>query len=419
MRQSKSYKQSEWLVEGPEEMASLKADQAREIEDLKRRHEGEVEALKMKHERESDRQSKKDEAEAEREAQSESLEEGKLVADDLMIIKSIADNIAKEMEKRVEKNRESGINFINQLIRSAGMKKTVSGKGQRKGHLFLRQGDNISEDYGRGNQKGVANIRGTSYFDSAVGAGWESALKDLLRGHITQREFEKAFPALTKKDFEPLLKSKEVKDRSQRYGVSDRDYKKKISQLVKEDKEEQDRDIKDKEGTQPKKYHKGLDKKTKEKRDAHFKKGKTGPAPGDSDAESKPSTHTKKYKAMYGEDADKGLENKAKKSGIPKGILKKVYDRGLAAYKSGHRPGATAPQWAMARVNSFITKGKGTWGGADKDLAKQVSEKLDKNSDAGDYVKDFRKSDAPQFKGKTDKKIRQMAIAAFLDKKKG
>ena len=73
----------------------------------------------------------------------------------------------------------------------------------------------------------------------------------------------------------------------------------------------------------------------------------------------------------------------------------------------------------MARVNSFITKGKGTWGGADKDLAKQVSEKLDKNSDAGDYVKDFRKSDAPQCKGKTDKKIRQMAIAAFLDKKKG
>ena len=45
----------------------------------------------------------------------------------------------------------------------------------------------------------------------------------------------------------------------------------------------------------------------------------------------------------------------------------------MAAYKSGHRPGATAQQWAMARVNSFITKGKGTWGGADKDLASKVS----------------------------------------------
>ena len=40
------------------------------------------------------------------------------------------------------------------------------------------------------------------------------------------------------------------------------------------------------------------------------------------------------------------------------GILKQVYNRGLAAYKTGHRPGATAPQWAMARVNSFISGGK-------------------------------------------------------------
>ena len=70
-----------------------------------------------------------------------------------------------------------------------------------------------------------------------------------------------------------------------------------------------------------------------------------------------------------------GLADKAKKSGISVGILKKVYDRGLAAYKTGHRPGTTAPQWAMARVNSFITKGSGTWGGADKDLAKQAKGK--------------------------------------------
>ena len=192
---------------------------------------------------------------------------------------------------------------------------------------------------------------------------------------------------------------------------------------------------------------------------------------------------------------EEGLKNKAEKSGMPLGILKQVYNRGLAAYKTGHRPGATAPQWAMARVNSFVTKSKGTWGGADKDLAAKVKgktnedkeeqdrdvsknkgtqpkkyykgldketkqkrdahfkqgktgpapgdededgkpiktkksthtkkfakmygEKLDKNSDAGDYIDDFRKSDAPQFKGKSDKKIRKMAIAAFLDKKDG
>ena len=44
-------------------------------------------------------------------------------------------------------------------------------------------------------------------------------------------------------------------------------------------------------------------------------------------------------------------------------------------------------------------------------------EELDKDSDAGDYIDDFRKSDAPQFKGKSDKKIRKMAIAAYLDAK--
>ena len=38
------------------------------------------------------------------------------------------------------------------------------------------------------------------------------------------------------------------------------------SKMIQEDKEEQDADVKDKEGTQPKKYYKGLDKKTKEKK---------------------------------------------------------------------------------------------------------------------------------------------------------
>ena len=67
-----------------------------------------------------------------------------------------------------------------------------------------------------------------------------------------------------------------------------------------------------------------------------------------------------------------GLKKKADKSGMSYSILKKVFDRGMAAWKSGHRPGASQQQWAYARVNSFITKSSGTWGGADKDLAKQV-----------------------------------------------
>ena len=148
----------------------------------------------------------------------------------------------------------------------------------------------------------------------------------------------------------------------------------------------QDKDVKSKPGTQPKKYYKTLSKSEKEKRAAHFSKqdykksdddDDYKPAPGDKGAKTKPSKFTKKFKQMYGEvnqidEKIKGLENKAKKTGMPYGILKKVYDRGMAAWKGGHRPGATQQQWAFARVNSFVTKSPGTWGKADKDLAKQV-----------------------------------------------
>ena len=65
----------------------------------------------------------------------------------------------------------------------------------------------------------------------------------------------------------------------------------------------------------------------------------------------------KTYKDMT-EDSDKALANKAKESGEPLGDLKKVYKKGLAAYASGHRPGMTQHQWAMARVNSYIKGGK-------------------------------------------------------------
>ena len=52
-----------------------------------------------------------------------------------------------------------------------------------------------------------------------------------------------------------------------------------------------------------------------------------------------------------------GLVKKSEKSGIAYGILKTVYDRGMAAWRTGHRPGTTPQQWAFARVNSFLTGG--------------------------------------------------------------
>jgi len=95
------------------------------------------------------------------------------------------------------------------------------------------------------------------------------------------------------------------------------------------------------------------------------------------------SKHTKNFKKKFGEmksfkdslkeDGTKvSLQKKADKTGMPYGILKKVFDRGYAAWKTSHRPGTNPTQWGMARVNSFATKSKGTWGGADKDLAAKV-----------------------------------------------
>ena len=77
----------------------------------------------------------------------------------------------------------------------------------------------------------------------------------------------------------------------------------------------QDPDVDDKKGTQPKKYYSGVKKDKKDARDAHFKRGASmsddnpaayKPAPGDKDPKTgklkktKPSKHTKKFKAMYG-----------------------------------------------------------------------------------------------------------------------
>jgi hypothetical protein len=83
-------------------------------------------------------------------------------------------------------------------------------------------------------------------------------------------------------------------------------------------------------------------------------------------------TNFYKDKKMDEGAADKSLKKKAEASGMSFSILKKVYNRGVAAWRTGHRPGTTPEQWGHARVNSFVTKSSGTWGKADKDLADKV-----------------------------------------------
>ena len=114
----------------------------------------------------------------------------------------------------------------------------------------------------------------------------------------------------------------------------------------------QDKDVKKKKGTQPKKYYSGLSKDVKDKRADHFKKDKYKkgdtdykPAPGDKDAKTKPSIHTKKFKQMYGEVVDK-LDEKGK--GLWHNIHMKR-KRGERMRKKGEKGAPTAAQMKRAK----------------------------------------------------------------------
>lgn len=108
-------------------------------------------------------------------------------------------------------------------------------------------------------------------------------------------------------------------------------------------------------------------------------------APGDKKARKKglkPSKFTTRYKQMYGESmtfedyivenkagVQKALKKKSQKTGVSMAILNKVFDRGYAAWKVGHKPGTTPVQWGLARVNSFLVGGP-VWQKFDSDQAK-------------------------------------------------
>lgn len=61
------------------------------------------------------------------------------------------------------------------------------------------------------------------------------------------------------------------------------------------------------------------------------------------------------------------FELREEKTGFPSELLKESFNRGMAAWATGHRPGQTQQQWGYARVSSLLMKGK-TFEGPDKDL---------------------------------------------------
>ena len=86
----------------------------------------------------------------------------------------------------------------------------------------------------------------------------------------------------------------------------------------------------------------------------------------DEGVKTRTSTYTQKFRKKYGQNV-KSLPEISKATGVPLKTLQTVYNRGLAAWRTGHRPGASPQAWGYARVHSFIMKGK-TYYTADKDL---------------------------------------------------
>lgn len=70
----------------------------------------------------------------------------------------------------------------------------------------------------------------------------------------------------------------------------------------------------------------------------------------------RPSKYTTLFYQTYG-DKHTSLQSKSKVTGVPLDILKRVFNKGKAAWRTGHRVGATETQWAYARVHSFLMLG--------------------------------------------------------------
>jgi hypothetical protein len=128
----------------------------------------------------------------------------------------------------------------------------------------------------------------------------------------------------------------------------------------------------------PTKYYKGLSKTRKIKRSKeiakfgalHWKNPKAYVGfQTDKGVKTKTSNYTRRWKKRFPDATS--LEEKSKATGVPLEYIKKSYNRGMAAWRTGHRPGATEQQWGYARVHSFLLKGK-TYYTTDSDLVREA-----------------------------------------------
>ena len=83
------------------------------------------------------------------------------------------------------------------------------------------------------------------------------------------------------------------------------------------------------------------------------------------------SSYTVEWNRLFPE--AKSLEERSEVTGVPKKYLQKVFNRGSAAWRTGHRLGQTTQSWSYPRVSSFLLCGK-THYTADSDLVRKAKQ---------------------------------------------
>ena len=128
----------------------------------------------------------------------------------------------------------------------------------------------------------------------------------------------------------------------------------------------------------PPKYYSGLTRKQKQARRKEIRKFGTkdwkDPAAykgfkTNIGVKTRKSSYTAKWDRLFPN--TRSLESKSKATGVPLKYIQESYNRGMAAWRTGHRPGATQQQWGYARVHSFLLCGK-THYGPDADLVREA-----------------------------------------------
>jgi len=130
----------------------------------------------------------------------------------------------------------------------------------------------------------------------------------------------------------------------------------------------------------PFRYHSGLTAKQNKQRKSDatrrrkmsFKNPKAyKPFSTDKGVKTKTSSHTAKLRRLA--PGAHSLPTYSSETGVPLSLIKQSYNRGMAAWRTGHRPGATQQQWGYARAASMLTCGK-THYTTDSDLVKKAKQ---------------------------------------------